>query len=196
MTESSASPPTASPAAAAVEISADAVHRRMRIRQYTPADHATVVQLFVDGMRSYEGHQGEGNLRYIQWSLKGDLGHIPTTYIAPGGNFWVATLPGDDGEDGEEIIGTIAYERKEAGNGELRRLSVKSAYRRFGIGRVLVAHVEQWAKAHGFSGVSLNTGTVMHDACHFYKKIGYSVTKVESTPGGYELIYFAKQLSD
>ncbi|TYZ59232.1 hypothetical protein PybrP1_010852 [[Pythium] brassicae (nom. inval.)] len=163
------------------EMDAASLQQRMRIRQYMPADHAAVVTLFVDGMRSYAGHQGEGNHQYIQRCLEGDLADIPGTYIAPGGNFWVATLASEEGED--EIIGTIAYERKAARDGEVRRLSVKSSFRRFGIGRVLVSHLEQWAKAHGFASVSLNTGTVMHDAVHFYKKIGYAVTKVENESG-------------
>lgn len=173
---------------------AASLQQRMRIRQYTPADHAAVVTLFIEGMRSYAGHQGEDHHRYIEVSLEHDFADIQGTYIAPGGNFWVATLASADGED--EVIGTIAFEHKDAGDGELRRLSVKSAYRRFGIGRVLVRYVEQWAKAHGFASVSLTTGTIMHEAVHFYKKIGYAVVKVEKTPSHYEIVYFTKQLQD
>lgn len=176
-----------------------ALHQCLRIRQYTAADHATAVTLFTEGMRSYEGHQGEGNLQYIQWSLETDLADIHGTYIAPGGNFWIASLTSEEARGGaepEEVIGMIAYQPKDEGDGELRRLSVKSAYRRFGIGHILVRHLEQWATANGFKSVSLNTGTVMHDACLFYKKIGYTLTKTENASGYYELAFFCKQLLD
>uniref|UniRef100_K3XAQ3 N-acetyltransferase domain-containing protein n=1 Tax=Globisporangium ultimum (strain ATCC 200006 / CBS 805.95 / DAOM BR144) TaxID=431595 RepID=K3XAQ3_GLOUD len=161
--------------------------KRVRMRQYAPEDHAAVVQMFVNGMRSYEGHQGPGNAMYIKWSLETDMAEIVGTYIAPGGNFWVATL-----EDGE-IIGMIAYQKKET-EGELRRLSVKSEYKRFGLGKFLVAYLETWAKANGFKTVALNTGAVMHDAIAFYHKIGYTLTKIENTSGHYELQYFEKRL--
>ncbi|GAB9469998.1 N-acetyltransferase cml2 [Globisporangium polare] len=196
-TTSSSSSAQASPLAAA---DVAALHSRLRFRQYTAADHATVVTLFAEGMRSYAGHQGEGNLRYIQWSLETDLADIHGTYITPGGNFWIASLAsettaGDEAEP-EEVIGMIACQPKAEGDGELRRLSVKSAYRRFGIGKILVRHLERWATANGFKTVSLNTGTVMHDACLFYKKIGYTLTKTEHTSGHYELAFFCKQLLD
>lgn len=175
-----------------------ALHRRLRIRQYMAADHVTAVTLFTEGMRSYAGHQGEGNLRYIQWSLETDLADIHGTYITPGGNFWIASLESETTTEGkgEEVIGMIAYQPKAEGDGELRRLSVKSAYRRFGIGKILVRYLEQWAHAHGFKTVSLNTGTVMHDACLFYKKIGYTLTKTENASGYYELAFFCKQLAE
>ncbi|KAF1331440.1 N-acetyltransferase cml2, partial [Globisporangium splendens] len=164
-----------------------AFQKRVCVRQYVPEDHAAVVQMFVNGMRSYDGHQGPGNAMYIKWSLETDMADIVGTYITPGGNFWVATL-----EDGE-IVGMIAYQKKEAdGEGELRRLSVKSEYKRFGLGKFLVAHLETWAKANGFKTVTLNTGTVMHDAIAFYHKIGYTLTKIENTSGHYELQYFEK----
>lgn len=194
---------TAPEAASGAPTDVLALQRRLRLRQYTPADHATVVELFIAGMQDYDGHKNDGNLRYIQWALGSDLADIHGTYIAPGGNYWIATLAHDDKSDtdsstsnsNEEVVGMIAYQRKENGDGELRRLSIKREYRRFGLGKLLVAHLEQWAKTNGFTSVSLNTGTVMHDACRFYDKIGYALTKIEPTPGGYELAYFSKALS-
>lgn len=164
------------------------------IRQFTSADAAVVAELFTEGMCSYEAHQDAYNLQYIASCLRADLADVQAAYNATGGNFWVATLRANSDSKGEVVVGMVGIEPKAEGDAELRRLSVKRGYQGFGIGRVLVDHVEQWAKANGFKSVSLSTGTVMKEAIAFYTKCGYRIAREELEAEGYWLACFVKEL--
>ncbi|MEY4918799.1 MAG: hypothetical protein RL616_2712, partial [Verrucomicrobiota bacterium] len=62
----------------------------------------------------------------------------------------------------------VALEKKENDDGELRRMSVKKEFRRYGVGKLLVTELEQWAKANGYKTVSLSTGQMVVVAQKFY----------------------------
>ncbi|GAB9469995.1 N-acetyltransferase cml2 [Globisporangium polare] len=161
-----ATPP---PTAAAVAIA---------ICQFVPDDHAAVLALFQEGMLAYADHSAnEGSLAYIQRSMETDLADIPGAFIHPGGNFWVAIAT--DRETGKtEVVGMVALEKKaNDGDGELRRMSVKKEFRRFGVGKLLVAELERWAKTNGFNRVTLSTGQVMLAAQKFYLAAGFTQTE-------------------
>ncbi|KAL3658427.1 hypothetical protein V7S43_016560 [Phytophthora oleae] len=84
-------------------------------------------------MLNYPKNQQDPRLRdYIDNSLKTDLSNIVDTYIRPGGNFWIA-VPRDEPT---LVVGMVGLEPKPNSKGELRRMSVKSTYRRYGIGRL------------------------------------------------------------
>eukprot|EP00644_Phytophthora_capsici_P008709 jgi/Phyca11/16560/fgenesh1_pg.PHYCAscaffold_20_\ len=129
---------------------------------------------------------------YLQESIRTDLSDIVGTYITAGGNFWVATLKTDP----TQVLGMVGLERKDNQEGELRRLSVKDTHRRFGVGRILVAALEQWAKDTGFTKVWLTTGGVMDKARAFYPSVGYKQTEIiqvsEDPP--FEVYKFEKHL--
>ncbi|KAF1331442.1 N-acetyltransferase cml2, partial [Globisporangium splendens] len=142
----------------------------LEIRQFrAQADQAAVLALFEEGMLAYADHGASADsLAYIQRSMETDLADIPGAYIKTGGNFWVAI-----DEAVNEIVGMIALEKTCPGAGELRRMSVRHEYRRFGVGTCLVHHLEEWAKTNKFTSVSLTTGEVMLAAQQFYANIGY-----------------------
>lgn len=171
-------------------------NRVVQIRQFEHEDLPAVIQLFKDGMMSYEEHMQHSELmtQYLEQSVNGDLGDIVGTYIKPGGNFWVAIVT----ESGRKpvVAGIVALEAKPDRDGELRRMSVKAEYRRDGIGRMLVAHLERWAREHGFATVSLSTGGVMRKAQRFYLSVGFRHTKtiVVSEEPRFEALCFVKQL--
>uniref|UniRef100_K3XAQ1 N-acetyltransferase domain-containing protein n=1 Tax=Globisporangium ultimum (strain ATCC 200006 / CBS 805.95 / DAOM BR144) TaxID=431595 RepID=K3XAQ1_GLOUD len=172
-----------------------ALPRRVRVRQYSREDYAAVTKLFVQGMCSYPAHEDAYNLQYINECLSADLADIEGTYLHAGGNFWVAVLDEEDGSgDCGEVAGMVALEKKTDTEGELRRMSVSAKYKRIGIGRLLVAHLETWAKKNGFTTVILNTGTVMPEACVFYKSVGYTETHTEMESDEYEVQCFLKKL--
>jgi GNAT superfamily N-acetyltransferase len=132
---------------------------------------------------------------YIGSSLQDDLADIDGTYFARGGHYWVAVCDKEDGS-GEEVVGMVGLEHKGRGEGELRRMSVKADYRRYGLGRMLVATLEDWAIQNGFTRIWLSAGYVLEKAHAFYKSMGYAIFKDEVF---YEkplfiLAFFEKQL--
>ncbi|TMW58407.1 hypothetical protein Poli38472_009966 [Pythium oligandrum] len=131
----------------------------------------------------------------ILWRcIKDDLASIQGTYFESGGHFWIATVEEDDHD---VIVGMVGLEGKPNQEGELRRMSIKADYRRFGVGRVLVKHLENWAKENGMKKVWLSTFAAMKQACKFYEGIGYSYWKSEgySRDPSFGVVYFEKDLS-
>lgn len=167
----------------------------IRIRSFTPEDHEMVRDMFVAGMLDYcpEGENQE--LRdYIEHSLNNDLSDIQGTYFSSGGHFWVATIKNE--KDSELIIGSIGVEGKDQKHGELRRLSVRKEFRRYGLARTLIAHLEKWSLERGFERVILNTDTDMKHAIKLYNALGFTETNREllvEEPKK-ELVFFEKAL--
>ena len=60
----------------------------------------------------------------------------------------------------------------------LTALVVLERARGHGVGRLLVAHVEQWARARGATTISLTSALRRVDAHGFYKQLGYEHTGV------------------
>ena len=56
-------------------------------------------------------------------------------------------------------------------------IAVSSEYKRKGIGRALLQHVENWACETGASGIRLVSGAIRTDAHAFYRRCGYSGNK-------------------
>lgn len=144
----------------------------LRIRPYEARDKPDVARVFVDGSAAYQAdfpvdHWDE----FIQSSLDDDLATIEDRYLSKGGCFWVA-IDSSDGQD-EQVVGIVGLEAKGDGTAELRRMAVASSHRRCGVGRQLVAHLEQWAEAQGFTHVTLFNGGPRDDARAFYRAQGY-----------------------
>ncbi|GAB9470006.1 N-acetyltransferase cml2 [Globisporangium polare] len=169
-----------------------ATNAEVHIRQFEPRDLKAVEELFSSGMLYYATFYPdlysiwEG---YVNESIQDDIARIDEVYIAPGGNFFVATIE-------DKVVGMVALEKKPDGEGELRRMSVNAEYRRFGLGRKLVAHLETWAKSSSYKRVWLSTGANMTNAVKFYPSIGYEHydTKVFSQDPYFEAYYFGKDL--
>lgn len=169
------------------------------IRQFQPTDLPQVHRLFVEGLEAYPDHNQtpEESQQYVDYSLNADLADIDAAYMQTGGNFWVAVNATEQRD--ANIVGIVAIERISDVEGELRRMSVRSDFRRCGLGRLLVSHLEQWAQANKFSRVTLNTGVVMAEARRFYESLGYrethrSIEQVGATDPHYELVHFLKEL--
>ncbi|KUG01816.1 N-acetyltransferase CML2 [Phytophthora nicotianae] len=149
------------------------------IRQYRSLDHEEVVQLYLNGMRSYS-FEGEDEASKTLWeqvrqaSVNSDLADIEGVYLTSGGNFWVAVVSSSDRE--EEVIAMVGLQLHSGDLGELRCMSVKEGYRRVGLGRKLLKHLEDWAQTHGLKRVKLSTGMTMTRAVQFYMAHGYTLT--------------------
>lgn len=168
------------------------------IRQFRDDDLAVVQQLFRDGMMYYavEGHtQYSVWVDYVRETLLTDLADVQGHYMVKGGDFWVATIVDPDTNE-SVAVGILGINPKGDGVGELRRMSVRLEYRRYGIGQLLIAHVETWARANSFKTLTLSNGNMMTGAHNFYYRLGYkhTVTTVLCADPFYEVMHFEKHL--
>lgn len=87
------------------------------------------------------------------------------------GGFWIV-----ENEDGH-IVGTAGYRHFAHGGaencGELRRLYINGKYRRIGLGRMLLAAMENIAHSNGFEAMILESAGVLVEARKLYLKYGY-----------------------
>lgn len=60
---------------------------------------------------------------------------------------------------------------------EILGLVVSGRARRTGVGRALVAHVEQWARGKGLATVRVRCSVVRAEAHEFYRALGYHTSK-------------------
>lgn len=168
-------------------------------RKFELRDQEQVIALFVEGMSAYPEHKDSPeHVQYVHDSIKADLSNIHATYVATGGNFWVAT-PADRPS---LVVGMVALELKPSSKegeskkeGELRRMAVKGEYRRYGIGRLLTSTLEQWAATENFHKVWLTTGANMAKARAFYSAAGYAEADRVKIHDDFFSIKFEKVLS-
>lgn len=184
------------------------------IRQYEPQDHAQVAKLISDGLLHY-AHADDALhdfwVDYIQRSLLSDVADIPDQYLTPGSNFFVVTTtstgptspedgsfdPADEKGSQPTIVATIGVKRQSDSVAQLKRVSVKAAFRRFGIGRLLLGHVFAWAKEqHEYEKIVLSCTATQLQAIAFYESLGFTCVKrtVRLTDPYLELMHFEKSV--
>ncbi|XP_028994060.1 putative N-acetyltransferase 8B [Betta splendens] len=117
--------------------------------------------------------------RYIDASIKDDLGNISETYLKRKEScFWVAESEG-------RLVGTVGCLPAAAAPAclELKRLCVCRSHRGMGIAKALCATVAEHTRHSGFAAVQLQTSVVQTDAQKLYENLGYVRTKEFSAPG-------------
>lgn len=162
----------------AVQSQADA-SAKFVARQFRAEDLEQVLVVFAEGMREYPEHQDNADVEgYIRNSLDTDLSDIHGTYMARGGNFWVIT----PAHEPSLVVGMVGLEAMPRNECELRRMSVRRDYRRFGIGRLLLITLDQWAREQGVKKLWFMTGGAMKKAQAFYAASGYTLVEMLELP--------------
>jgi len=95
---------------------------------------------------------------------------------------------------GHEVIGMVTIE-PDSPYLILRNLAVRPDYQGLGIGRMLVAFVEDTARDQGLRGVRLWTRAEMKDNIAFYLTLGYTLTHTEQHERA-NRAFFRKELDD
>jgi GNAT superfamily N-acetyltransferase len=100
-------------------------------------------------------------------STDADLDDIEVSYLRPGGLFDVAV----DGSGA--VVGTVGLFSRGGGRCELRKMYVAAEHRGRGLGRRLVRHAIERARALGFRRVELTTAIRLEAAVHLYESAGF-----------------------
>ena len=72
-----------------------------------------------------------------------------------------------------ELLGSIAFHLIAPGHAEMKRLFVREKARRFGLGRRLLAALEEAARQRQIGRISLETGIRQPEAIGLYRGAGY-----------------------
>ncbi|MEO5735509.1 MAG: GNAT family N-acetyltransferase [Rubrivivax sp.] len=99
-----------------------------------------------------------------------EVAHLPGDYTAPGGALLMALVDG-------QVAGCVAMralaECDYPNACEMKRLFVRRAFRRFGIGRLLARHLMERATQAGYSAMLLDTLDEMETARGLYATLGF-----------------------
>ncbi|MGB3788242.1 MAG: GNAT family N-acetyltransferase [Phormidesmis sp.] len=97
-----------------------------------------------------------------------DVVEVEKYYQQTGGEFWVV-------ECDRKIVGTGGYHPIERGQNavEIRKMYLLPEVRGHGLGRWLLAQLEQAAATKGFSEVWVETATALKEAVQLYEKNDY-----------------------
>jgi len=117
--------------------------------------------------------QEYGDSLGIDLSFQGfaqELENLPGVYAAPRGTLLLAWVDGD-------LAGCCALRPLDEADvpnaAEMKRLYVRPAYRRFGLGRLLAEAVLDAARQMGYSSVLLDTLDDMEAARALYEELGF-----------------------
>lgn len=128
--------------------------------------------------------QNDGTRPLVRVEDQPELCHITEQYHKKGGCFWVAL------ED-EKLAGTIGLMNAGNGIGILKKFFVYEAFRGAPVhlGRQLYQTLIEFAKAHAFSEIILDTPKNTARAHKFYQKAGFRQIKKDALPVQYTFPY-------
>ncbi|GHP14498.1 acetyltransferase CD1211 [Lentilactobacillus fungorum] len=95
-----------------------------------------------------------------------ELNDLATRYHQPKGDLILAVVD-------HQLAGVVTVHEFEPGIAEMKRLYVRDAYRRLGIGQELVARILASAKALGYQAIRLDTLKSMQGALKIYRAAGF-----------------------
>jgi putative acetyltransferase len=99
-------------------------------------------------------------------SFDRELAELPGSYAPPDGRLLLAWVDG-------ELAGCVALRPLESGVCEMKRLYVRPAYRRFGIGRTLADRVILEAARVGYRKMRLDSLPSMQTGLALYRRLGF-----------------------
>lgn len=145
------------------------------IREFKPGDQASCRTLYIEGLIG--GCIADNDTGY-------DIDHVNEVYMkCPGSRFWVAESPSG------QIIGMIGVQHHDDGNGQIRRLRVRSDFQRRGIGTALLETALRFCQERNYLKVTLDTYVDRDAAVRLFEKFRFRLDRTRSV-GQKELAYF------
>jgi GNAT superfamily N-acetyltransferase len=142
------------------------------IEPFQSEDQTTVKNLILAGLAEYWDE--------LDLNKNSDLNDIASTYA--NGVFMVARL-------GDEILGTGAFVPHADGVAQIVRMSVRATMRRKHIGTLILRHLIQYAKDHGYRKIILETTEDWREAIEFYLHNNFRITHYSNSD-----VYFVLDL--
>ena len=99
-------------------------------------------------------------------SFDAELANLPGDYAAPDGTLLLGLIDG-------RAAGCIAVRRADTTGCEMKRLYVRPAFQKMGVGRQLAERAIEWARASGYGRMLLDTLPSMIDAQRMYERLGF-----------------------
>ncbi len=131
----------------------------LEIRLATPADIPAIQEIFL------EYAQSVGNDICFRTFQK-EVDSLPGPYAPPNGALLVAVTPGT-------IVACVALRQLSPTSCEMKRLYVRPAFRRQGLGRDLTHHIIAHARTLGYQTLHLDTLPEMTAAIALYRTLGF-----------------------
>lgn len=130
-------------------------------------DAADLIFEYIVATQVELGHHVPASPEDLPSSLRGEYDDPASTYPPPGTVFLAALA--------ERVVGCAALRYVGSGNAEVKRLYVRPAHRRGGIGRALMAHLHAHADRHRLS-LTLDVLATRRHVIAFYQDLGYTAT--------------------
>lgn len=139
------------------------------------AHHPHVRKLFYDGLLEGQVHEGDTGA---------DIEDLHAGYFNDDGDsaFWVACL-------GEQVVGMVGVQRQAENVAEIRRLRVDTAFRRRGVGSLLMEHAVRFCQVKGYLKVTLDVLLERGPAIALFEKAGFTLSRTR-TAGPRKLLDF------
>jgi GNAT superfamily N-acetyltransferase len=168
----------------------------LTIRAFEDGDAGAVSDLFVEINRELAPEAMSLQFEsYMDRSRMEEIDRVREYYGERGGGFWVAVRGGT-------LVGMFGLERTDDDTFELRRMYVRRAARRTGLGRRLLALAEAAAAEKGARRLTLSTSELQTAALSLYRAAGYRevltekvfATSNRTVGGGLTRHHFEKRL--
>lgn len=146
------------------------------IRLAGKGDHAVIRDLFLQGLL-------EGQLRGNDTGA--DIENLEAGYFSDEGasGFWVATYR-------NEVVGMIGLQRTTENSAEIRRLRVREAFRRRGVGTRLMQHAIETCRNKGYLKVTLDVRIERGPAIAMFEKCGFALARTRELDGRKTLDFY------
>ena len=155
---------------------------RVAIRQAEDGDHRALRELFQESI--LEGLIGDND-------TGADIDNLHEGYFSDEGQsaFWVAVF-------NELVIGMVGVQKMAADAAEVRRLRVRGAFRRHGIGAILMEKALAFCKHQGYLKVVLDVRIERGPAIALFQKFGFKHGRTRDIAGRKLLDFYIDLYSD
>jgi ribosomal protein S18 acetylase RimI-like enzyme len=145
----------------------DAKH--MRIRLASDQDYGALREIFQESV--IEGQVGDND-------TGADIDNLRDGYFADEGQscFWVADFQA-------LVVGMVGVQRTNDNTAEIRRLRVRSAYRRRGVATLLMERAMSFCRTQGYLKVILDVRVERGPAIQMFEKFGFSHARTREISG-------------